>query len=185
MIGVSKVISELSEIFWWLELTDQSNEVLSEMISLDSKIINRLDSKIELAQILPILMKLATFEYSKIEKNMEEKLSNGNTIGYYSNDIFRDFINSIKLLSEFEISQPKSKKPKLLSRIFNKIKFVIASNLLIVNIMKWFLVLLVMFSIPLFILLNHFNLSMDTKILIGLISVPFTLAVTVVLKRSN
>ena len=176
-LGLNKLREELIKRFDWIKFTNETNEMIDAISSIDKKIKERLRQRLELEKVIPLIETLTLYKFTSIKP--EELNSNGIKLREMRNDYLISFAKELNSLSEIEstIENDKRKRNKAKSTILLITSLFSSSNIIVLFI-SWLILLTILFVVFSIIVINVLNLTIDSTILIALLTAPFLGAIT-------
>lgn len=165
--------------FEWIEFSTDSNNMIDSLSTIDAKIERRLKLKIELDKILPFIDLLVLYEFSKIKPNEINK--NGIELKEQRNNYIKEFANQLNEVKEVEdaVEDSNVRRTKVKTIIAPIIRLFSSSNILLM-FFSWLVLLTLVFVLSSMLVINSLRLTIDSTILIGLLTAPFIGAITLV-----
>src|SRR5467141_2498746 len=181
-ISTSALISSLLQNYPWFKLVEETHQVVQSFKEFDLKIKRRFFQKVELDRVIPALRYLMLYEYSKVKKVKEERLSGSRlSVAELGYNCLYEYVGEMSRLGEI-VTEPKdiAKRPllKYYQSVIEKSRALLESQNRLVRFASWYLLLLIIFSASVLIALAGFHLKPDTTVMVGIVSAPFIGAVT-------
>ena len=171
-VDITKLQEDAKKYYSWFELNKNADENIKAISSIKTKLTERLNQKTELHSLFKAIDFLILYEYSKIKSDTMS--SNDTEMGNLTDNYFTGFATEINQLKAIDpIKQLEdSKKRKIQNAINSIISLFVSKNIIIVFI-SWLLLLTILFVTVALIGMNIFNITFDSTIMVGLLSVPF------------
>ena len=176
-IPLPNLRDELLKKYNWIIFNDEANNLINAFNSIESKIKRRLEQRVELDKILPLVDFLTLYEFSLIKPNQVNE--NNEELKNQRYEYLKRFAQELNKLNELEKVQETdiTKRTKIKSIFIFFINLFTNSNI-IVMFLSWLILLTLIFVASSILILNKLNLTIDSTILIGLLSAPFLGAIT-------
>lgn len=178
-VTFSNLRKELNKDYEWIEFTDETNNILDSLSTIGAKLERRLRLKTELDKTLPLIDFLVLYEFSKIKPN--ELNSDGVELKDQRVKYIKEFANQLNGIKEIEdiIEDSNVKRNKVKTLITPIVNLFSSSNILIM-FFSWLVLLTILFVLSSILVINSLKISIDSTILIGLLTAPFLGAITLV-----
>lgn len=170
---------DLNEKYEWIEFTDETNNILDSLSKIEEKLERRLRLKTELDKTLPLIDFLVLYEFSKIKPN--ELNSDGVELKDQRVNYIKEFANQLNGIKEIEdiVEETNIKRNKVKTIITPVVNLFSSSNILIM-FLSWLVLLTIVFVLSAILVINSLKITIDSTILIGLLTAPFLGAITLV-----
>ncbi|PRX43725.1 hypothetical protein [Salegentibacter salegens] len=108
-----------------IKFTDDSKEIIESTNTIDEKIYSRLEKRIEIDKILPLIEIITLYEFAKVKP--EEKNQNGEKLKEYKNVILREFYQELTKIEILDNNNDVDSKTSKIKTFFSNIEGVISS----------------------------------------------------------
>lgn len=166
-ISYLEIQKRLSQKLDYIKFTDKSNKLIKTISFLNSEIQKRIENKVQLEEIEPILDYLTLYEFVTIRPKFFEKE------GYRVDKIKKEYIENIVIESEKinEIEIKKLEKDKIdFSLIRSNIFNLFYSENMFKLIFSWFTFLLIIISLLFYFVFNLTGIELNSNSLIALLT---------------
>ena len=171
--------NKLFKEFEWIEFSTDSNNLIDSLSLIDTKIERRLKQKVELDKVIPFIDFLVLYEFSKIKPN--ELNANGVELKEQRNNYIKEFANQLNRIEKLEeITEETATKRIKVKSIITSITGIFSSSNILAMFFSWLVLLTTVFVFSSVLVINSLKLTIDSTILIGLLTAPFIGAITLV-----
>ena len=181
--GVSALIGALADSLFWFKLDDSARLVAEGYARFNSAVLGRVRQRIEIERIELILTHLSLYEYSRIEKHSKQEIGNARaSISNVGKDCLFDFARALTKLPDLPKTSPSNaiqSRTTPSQTVATKTRALLRHENPLVCFLTWFLVFSLVFAPIVTLILKLLSMSLDSTILIGIISVPFAGAVAI------
>lgn len=170
---------KLIEKYEWIKFTDETNNILDSLSTIRTKLERRIRLKTELDKTLPLIDILVLYEFSKIKPN--ESNPEGVELKDQRINYIKEFANQLNNIKEIEdIPEDANVKRNKVKSIIIPILNLFSSSNILIMFFSWLVLLTIVFVLSSILVINSLKLTIDSTILIGLLTAPFLGTVTLV-----
>jgi hypothetical protein len=178
----TQLVGLLKSAHTWFILADQTNSVLEAFANFKSHLVERVSQGIELDRVLFALEPLYLYEFARGKRESQHTLvtssvSLSDLSGTFLSQ-YAHFMNTISALPKQETTKPQKIIDSINKKIWAKLTFLLAHENPLACFLSWYLILLVIFSLPLLIGFALF-MPLNSTIVIGIFSAPFAGAIAI------
>lgn len=99
-MSLNKFRDELKKQFEWMQFTEETNNYIDNLSSINKKLIIRFKQKEKLEDIVPAIDFLTLYEFAKIKPTVQN--SENVEIKNFKNEYFKSFVNEVGKIKEIE-----------------------------------------------------------------------------------
>lgn len=181
---VENIIETLQTELQWFNIDQKTKEHLTAISDFKLKIFKRLEHKISVEEIIPIINWLIFYEYSKIKGN--DTNLNGDKISDYTLEYFNQYVKTINSISYVDIASQKQLKTNTnIHMVLEFFKMLFQSQNTYIVFFLWLILLTLLLVSGAVILHSFIHFAYDTTIIIALITTPFIGAITFAASKNN
>lgn len=167
------IIDTARNTYDWLNLDDESAQIIESFSSTSSKIVERLWQSIEVDRVIPALQMLLIYEYSRIKQIPETILKSYNlTFGAFQKISLLIYATELSQLSQVGAIEIETKKKNYIKTIFFKIRNGFTSDKILICFFTWYVMFQILTLTVLKIGLMRYKVVIDSTILVALVSIP-------------
>ncbi|WP_282018100.1 hypothetical protein [Salegentibacter mishustinae] len=166
-----------------IKFTDDSKEIIESTNTIDEKIYSRLEKRIEIDKILPLIEIITLYEFAKVKP--EEKNQNGEKLKEYKNVILREFYQELTKIEILDNNNDVDSKTSKIKTFFSNISDFFSSSNIFILFISWLIFFIILFVPISILIINILSFKIDSTILMGLLTAPFIGAITMVATISN
>lgn len=177
-VPLKKLKKQMEEQLPWIKFDQKAIDMIDALSTIDTKITERLKQRVELDKIMTSLDLLTLYEFSKLKP--EQEVESGVKIEERRQVYLEEFANNLSGLTAVEAkgaSEDKRKRGKAKS-FFQRLSNLFTNSHIVLMFISWVVLMAILFVLPTYLIIDSLNITIDSTLLIGLISAPFLMATT-------